>query len=70
MSWITRLSSVFTRNATPVENIVETSDAPQACLVMGLSRETFYRYESAVDEVIGDVETLLTQLLAQTTILY
>ena len=35
----------------------ELGNVSKACQVMGLSRDTFYRYKSAVDE--GGVEALL-----------
>ena len=37
----------------------ELGNVSKACQVMGLSRYTFYRYKSAVDE--GGVEALLDQ---------
>lgn len=37
----------------------ELGNVSQACKTMGLSRDTFYRYKSAVDE--GGVEALLDQ---------
>ena len=35
----------------------ELQNVPQACKVMGFSRDNFYRYKEAVDE--GGVEALL-----------
>ncbi len=37
----------------------ELGNVSQACKTMGLSRDTFYRYKSAVDE--GGIEALLDQ---------
>lgn len=40
-------------------NLEELGNVSKACKVMGLSRDTFYRYKSAVDE--GGVDALIDQ---------
>jgi len=37
--------------------VEELGNVSKACLVMGLSRDTFYRYKSAVDD--GGIDALL-----------